>query len=313
MKPLLVFFLVNLLMVGGFSQNTPATKTTDRKDWLNSLDQVARPVFLNLAQDRLKEKMPKVLSKRIDNPESRSKAAYLEAFGRTLCGIAPWLNLEGGTKEEVELRNTYRQWAIMAVANAVDSSKRDYMAWSQPGQTLVDASFVALGFIRCPWLWDHLGTATKNQLVAALLKTRSTIPVYNNWTLFTAMIETFFCRFGLDYDKVRIEYGVREFANHWYVGDGMFSDGMNFGMDYYNSYVIQPYLATMLEVLNQKSKSYEWFTPKLDKISKRYAEIQERLIASDGSYPALGRSMFTAALLFSISRMWRREKNCRHR
>jgi hypothetical protein len=140
-------------------------------------------------------------------------------------------------------------------------------------------------------LWEHLSTATKNQLVAALLKTRATVPVYNNWTLFTAMIETFFCRFGLEYDKVRIEYGVREFANHWYVGDGMFADGMNFAMDYYNSYVIQPYLATILDVVSQKSKSYEWFTPKLDKISKRYAEIQERLIGADGSYPALGRSI----------------------
>jgi len=254
--------------------------------------------MLNLAEDRLKEKMPKVLSKRIDNAASRTKVAYLEAFGRTLCGIAPWLNLEGGSKEEIALRNQYREWSLKAVANAVDSTSKDYMVWNEGGQPLVDASFVALAFIRSPWLWEHLSPAVKSRVVTAFLKTRSIVPVYTNWILFTGMIETFFCKYGLDYDKVRIEFGVREFANHWYVGDGMFSDGMNFAMDYYNSYVIQPYLATIVEISNSKTKSYNWFVPKLDKITKRYAEIQERLINADGSFPALGRSIIYRGAAF---------------
>jgi hypothetical protein len=75
------------------------------------------------------------------------------------------------------------------------------------------------------------------------------------------------------------------------VGDGMFSDGMNFAFDYYNSYVIQPYLNAILAALNTKTKSYTWFEPRLDKISKRYAEIQERLISTDGTFPVVGRSI----------------------
>lgn len=117
------------------------------------------------------------------------------------------------------------------------------------------------------------------------------MPVYTNWILFSGMIEAFFCRFDLEYDKLRIEFGVREFANHWYVGDGLFSDGMNFAADYYNSFVIQPYLATIVGVVNSKGKTYDWFVPKLDKINKRYAELQERVINTDGSYPAIGRSI----------------------
>jgi hypothetical protein len=90
---------------------------------------------------------------------------------------------------------------------------------------------------------------------------------------------------------VRIEYGIREFAQHWYVGDGLFSDGMNFAFDYYNSYVIQPYLTNIIDALNTKSKSYEWFAPRLDRITKRYAEIQEKSINTDGTFPVIGRSI----------------------
>ncbi len=36
---------------------------------------------------------------------------------------------------------------------------------------------------------------------------------------------------------------------------------------------------------------YDWFAPRLDKITKRYAEIQEKLINTDGSFPVTGRSI----------------------
>ena len=203
----------------------------DRKLWLSYMDKIARPVLSNLSEDKLKEKMPVILSKRIDNAESRIKVAYLEALGRTLSGIAPWLNLEGGSKDEMQLRDQYRQWSIKAIAKAVDSTAKDYMLW-KGGQPLVDASFVALGLVRCPWLWEHLDKKVQQQVVNVFKMTRSTVPGYNNWILFSAMIETFFCQYGFEYDQLRIEYGIREFANHWYVGDGVFSDGINYHWDY---------------------------------------------------------------------------------
>jgi hypothetical protein len=262
----------------------------DRATWLRYMDKIARPVLSSLAEDRLKEKMPVVLSKRIDNAGQRAKVAYLEAFGRTLCGIAPWLNTDGGSKEETDLRDQYRQWSLKAIANAVDSSAKDYMLW-KGGQPLVDASFVAFALVRCPWLWQHLDTRVQQQVVAVLKITRSTVPSYSNWILFSGMIEAFFCKYGFEYDPLRIEYAIREFANHWYVGDGVFSDGMDYHWDYYNSIVIQPNLAAILDVIKQKTRSYDWFVPRLDTINKRYAVIQERLINTDGSYPVTGRSI----------------------
>ena len=290
MKNIITLCLVFMIVCqNGYTQKAkPAV--SERKLWLNYLDKIARPVFSNLAADQLKAKMPVTLSPHVDNKENRLRASYLEAFGRTFSGISAWLNGEGGTTDEVALRNQYRQWALKAVANAVNPSAKDYLTWTG-GQPLVDASFFAFGLVRCPWLWEHLDTTVKRQVVEAFKISRSTTPGYNNWILFSGMIEAFFCKYGYEYDALRIEYGIREFSSHWYVGDGVFSDGADYHWDYYNSYVIQPYLAAIVDIDNKKNRSYSFFLPKLDKINKRYAEIQERLINTDGSFPVTGRSI----------------------
>ncbi len=278
--------LLILLSTAAFSQENE----TRRDQWLSYMDKISRPVISSLASDMLKEKMTITLSKTSDNPEQRRKVAYLEAFARTLCGISPWLNGEGGSAKEIALRNQYREWVLKGIANAVDSTKNDYMLWTG-GQPLVDASFFALALIRCPWLWDHMDIELQKRVAEVLQSTRTTIPAYSNWILFSGMIEAFFCKYDLPYDVVRIEYGIREFSQQWYVGDGMFSDGMHFVLDYYNSYVIQPYLLNILDAVNPVNKSFNWFSPKLEKITSRYAELQERSINTDGSFPVFGRSI----------------------
>src|SRR5205809_7146017 len=98
MKKLLVVLLAFVFYIPSFLQ----AQQNDRKLWISYMDKIARPVLSNLSEDKLKEKMPVILSRRIDNADTRRKVAYLEAFGRTLSGIAPWLNLDGGPKDEVQ-------------------------------------------------------------------------------------------------------------------------------------------------------------------------------------------------------------------
>jgi len=291
MRKIITLLGILLITLLSLPQSSNAQNSIGHREiWLKYMDSVARPVLFNLAEDNLKENMPVVLSPGIDNPDVRTECAYLEAFARTLCGISPWLNIEGGSEFEINLRNQYREWAIKSIANAVDTTKNDYMLWSGY-QPLVDASFLALALIRCPWLWKNLGDNVQKDFVNALLKTRTTIPVYTNWILFSSMIEAFFCKYGFEYDKIRIEYGIREFSQHWYIGDGFFSDGMNFSLDYYNSYVIQPYLIDILDAVRGNDQSFDWFSADMTKIANRYAEIQERSINSDGSFPVFGRSI----------------------
>ena len=283
---LLLFLLT--MAYAGFGQRKD--KRSTREVWINYMDRIARPVISNMAEGKLKANMPVKFSDHVDNRESRAKVAYLEAFGRTLSGIAPWLQLEGGTEQEIKLRNQYREWVLAGIANAVNPQSADYLEW-RGGQPLVDASFLAIGLIRAPWIWEHLDASVKDQVVAALMLTRPTVPVYSNWILFTSAIEAFFDKYDLGYDPVRIEYAVREFTQHWYVGDGLYADGMSFHLDYYNSIVIQPYLSDILEVMVNKQKRYQSESNQVKQIGQRYAQILERSVNTDGSYPAFGRSI----------------------
>jgi hypothetical protein len=303
---LLLFVLISTMP--SFAQEKKANNLTTREVWLTYMDKTARPVIENLANNMLKKNMTIELSGKIDNPESRKRVAYLEVFARTLSGISPWMNIEGGTPNEVALREKYRQWSVKALANAVNPESPDYMVFSG-GQPLVDASFLALALVRCPWLWENLDAEAKKNLETALVATRQTIPVYSNWILFSGMIEAFFAKYGLNYDPVRIEYGIRQLSGPWYAGDGMFNDGNDFHMDYYNSYVIQPYLTNILDATAVRTKSFGWFAPKMDQIAQRYAVIQERMINTDGTFPVVGRSIvYRGGAFHHLADMALREK-----
>ncbi len=263
---------------------------SDRKFWISEMDKMIRPVLTSLAHDSLKIVMPQIVSKHIDNAEHRKKVAYVEVFGRTLCGIAPWLQLEGGNAEEVALRNQYRQLVLKGINNALDSSAKDFMRFDIGGQQLVDASFWAYGFLRAPWLWEHLDAVNRARLVASFKTTRRFKPAFSNWLLFSGLIETFFCNYGYEWDQMRVDYAMQQ-MEQWYKGDGMYSDGPSYAFDYYNSFVIHPYLAAITEVINKKGNPYREITEKIKLRNERYAVIQERLINTDGTFPATGRSI----------------------
>jgi hypothetical protein len=290
MKKFLLFVtLLPVLSHIALAQKSKAI-VSDRTFWLEHMDQLARPVLTNLAKDSLKINMPVLLSLRSDNPPARKAAAYLEAFARLLSGMAPWLNDESGSVKEKVLRNEYRALVLKSIANAVNPTAKDYMEWQRGGQPLVDASFMALGLLRCPWLWQHLDDTTRKRVVDAFLLTRTIKPAYSNWLLFSAMIETFFLKYDYPWDEMRVDLALRQ-IDKWYVGDGHYSDGDSFHFDYYNSYVIHPFLSQVLETLSTKTKSYKWLQDKVIKRSERYAVIQERLINADGSFPVTGRSL----------------------
>lgn len=261
-----------------------------RKYWIDYMVKLADPVLTALAADQLKQKMP-VETKNPDQVKQRASFTHLEAFGRLLSGMAPWLQLEELDAAEKALQQKYLQLALKGMEHAVNPASHDYMNWGEEGgQPLVDASFLAFALLRCPKLWQQLNSTTQQQLIAAFRKTRRIKPGPNNWLLFSAMIETFFMTINEEYDILRLDYAIRQ-HEQWYKGDGMYGDGAEFHWDYYNSFVIQPYLHDILEVLAVKDKSFEPFRKSVLARNARYAVIQERLIGTDGSYPPIGRSI----------------------
>ena len=298
-KKYLLFAILCLLtgMVAFAQEKKTAQERSDREYWLAEMDRMARPVIYSLAQDSLRIVMPQTVSIRTDNRDSRIKVQYVEVLGRVLCGIAPWLQLEGGSQREVALRKQYREWVIRGISNSLDSTRRDYMPYTIAGQQLVDASFLALAFVRAPWLWENLPPADQEKMAAAIRSTRQFRPGFNNWLLFSAMNEVFFARFGYAYDPMRIDYALMQ-HEQWYVGDGMYKDGDSYAFDYYNSYVIHPYLAVIVNEISRKTSAYKTMAEKIKLRNERYAVIQERLIAADGSFPPTGRSLIYRAAAF---------------
>ncbi|MFD2286340.1 DUF2264 domain-containing protein [Pedobacter petrophilus] len=282
------------------AQKTKSKKNVvlgDRQFWLQQMDKMVRPVIYNLAKDSLRLAMPKVTSIHVDNKDHRIKVQYVEVLGRVLSGIAPWLQLEGGAPEEVALRKQYREWALSGLKNALDSNAKDFMTFDIGGQQLVDASYVALAVIRAPWLWENLDQKNQTLLMKSIVTTRRFKPVFSNWLLFSAVNEAFLARFGYDWDPMRVDYALQQ-MEQWYVGDGMYSDGTSFAYDYYNSYVIHPYLAALSEIIGKKTNAYKDMFEKIKKRNERYAIIQERLINTDGTYPATGRSIIYRGAAF---------------
>lgn len=279
----------------------------DRQFWLAEMDKMVRPVVYSLAQDSLRLVMPKVVSIRSDNPQNRIQVQYLEVVGRVLCGIAPWLQGEGGSAQEVALRNQYRQWVLKGLSNVLDSTAKDYMRFDMGGQQLVDASFLAIALVRAPWLWEHMRKTDQARLVRAFTVTRRVKPSFSNWLLFSAMIEAFFCQYGYEWDPMRVDFALQQ-HEQWYVGDGMYKDGAHYAFDYYNSYVIHPYLAAVTGIIGKKTNAYRAMIEKIKMRNERFAVIQERLINADGSFPATGRSIvYRGAAFHHLADMaWRK-------
>lgn len=280
-----------LISFSSFAQNT--NKTESREYFVNTLVKIADPVLVALANNELKETMPVEVVQNAD----RSKYTYLEAFGRTLSGIAPWLELGPDNTKEGVLREKYIQLSLKGLRNSTNPNSKDYMNFSEGSQPLVDAAFLAQGLLRAPnQLWDRLDDQSRKNILSALKQTRKIEPVYSNWLLFTAMVEAAILRFEGEADMVRIQYALKK-HEEWYLGDGTYGDGPDFHWDYYNSYVIQPMLLDIYKVLVEKKEDLGWRYNEIDakyneviERAQRYAAIQERLISPTGTYPPLGRS-----------------------
>ncbi len=290
-------FITLLCTVGLMPKTGQAQAKNDRAYWIHEMDRMARPVIRLLAHDSLRIGMPQVTSKNVDNREHRIQVQYVEVLGRVLCGISPWLALEDGPAEEKKLRQQYRTWTIQGLKNALDSNARDFMRFDLGGQQLVDASFISAAMVRCPWLWENLDQSTKDRLADAIRTTRRFKPVFSNWLLFSAMNEAFLAKFGYEWDVMRVDYALQQ-LEQWYVGDGMYMDGPHYAYDYYNSFVIHPFLGGIMDVVETKTKAYNEMFGKIKKRNQRYAIIQERLINADGSFPPSGRSIIYRGAAF---------------
>lgn len=308
----LLLLMTVLLPQGAEARRKQEKEQDDRTYWCNLLYKIVSPVLSNMSEGKLQQNMLVELSPTWDGRDRR--VTYMEAFGRTMAGLAPWLSLPDDDTPEGAQRKQLREWALKSYAHAVDPNSPDYLLWRKEGQPLVDAAYVAESFIRAyDALWVPLDTLTKQRYIQEFQQLRQVDPPYTNWLLFSSTIECFLRKAGAQWDAYRVTSALRK-IEEWYVGDGWYSDGPGFAFDYYNSYVIQPMNLECLEIMTDGGKRNVWnmekdgYSRALQRMQK-YAIILERFISPEGAYPVFGRSIPYRMAVFQPLAMlaWREE------
>jgi hypothetical protein len=211
-------------------------------------------------------------------------------LGRTLAGIAPWLELGPASDAEGKLRAGYIDLAVKAIHCSTDPDSPAHLIFDERGQPLVDTAFLAQALLRAPvQLWGNLDEKTRANVIASLKASRVTKPGKNNWELFSATVEAALLKFSGSCEMAAIETAVND-HDAWYKGDGTYGDGMPLHWDYYNSFVIQPMLRDVLDVCAEKKLPLAERLAAIRTRARRYAEIQERMISPEGTIPVIGRS-----------------------
>jgi len=259
-----------------------------RAEWCEWARRLAEPIFDALDKRELKRRMPVESTA----THSREPVAHLEALGRLLGGLAPWLELGPDESPEGQLRGRLAAAARRAIDAATDPDSPDVMNFSLHEQPLVDAAFLAQATFRAPTeLWEKLEPRVRANLVARLKETRHVpFPETGNWQLFAAFVELALARGGEPRDDSRFLPALENFKT-WYLGDGAYGDGPEHRWDYYNSFVIHPMLLGILDEASRESDAHRQFQKEALVAARRYAVVQERLVAPDGSFPVIGRSI----------------------
>lgn len=247
----------------------------NKKQWEVYLLKVVKPVLEDYSKGTLKERFTGLTEQ--DNMDN----AVVEAVSRSLMGVSTWLE-SGEYSENKEEMHQIATKVLINIGNGVENFN-----FIDHKQKLVEAGHISYALKMAPTaMIGSLTIEQKEKLFFKIAESRKITPHLNNWLLFAAMRESMFHKYEHDYDRFMIENTALA-LNDWYVGDGVFKDGIYFANDYYNSLVIQPFT---FELMNEEMFKRS-FKHDLVKILKRYTVHQERSINSNGEYTLHGRSL----------------------
>lgn len=110
-------------------------------------------------------------------------------------------------------------------------------------QAVVESASVALALrLTRGRLWDRLDDRVRERAVDWLLPALGPSPVDNNWWLFGLTVAGFLQDAGIETDRAAATVDrALERIEHWYLGDGWYSDGDNRAFDHYNAWALHFY------------------------------------------------------------------------
>ena len=212
--------ILTLLMFCITGRSQVASGREDRAYWISILSQVSDPLLNNMSKGELRKNMPVETVSGAANP-SNARTTHLEALGRLLVGIAPWLELGPDETSEGQLREKYIQLMLKSIEYGFDPESPDYLNFTVTRQPLVDAAFFCQGVLRAPvQVWSRLSPVVRQNVLNALQQIRNIKPVESNWLLFSAMVEAALLELTGECNMYPIEYAVMRFKE-WYKGETM--------------------------------------------------------------------------------------------
>ncbi len=260
------------------------TSLSRREQWIALLLEIAEPVIDRFLSRTILTEFPIKFSSHL-SPDLYAKnrvKVYVELFARTLLGISPLFRHHDDNTAICK-----KTLEMIQVAFGTAQSPPLLAFYQMDRQLIVEMALIILAFVRVPLLWQSIPLGTQQEILkVAHFSITQFKPHNNNWLLFQAIIDLFLTK-----QRYRGYNGMRRVMENlariesYYVGDGFYKDGEIFHMDYYNSFVIHPFLVDIYRELGQTAL-YQRAVGRM----LRHADFLERLIGSDGTYPIFGRS-----------------------
>ncbi|MEV0648160.1 DUF2264 domain-containing protein [Phytomonospora sp. NPDC050363] len=215
----------------------------------------------------------------------------LEGFARTFLIAAPRIVGAGGN-DPLGLADVY---AAGLVAGTTRGGPEEWL-WgvdctpplTGKTQPIVEAANIAWALhLTGDHVWGRLDQAGKEQVAQWLAHHASKVAWSNNWLLFTAVIEAFLASKGIDTSAYDSTADVRR-VESWHLGEGWYTDGVRRNIDYYNAWVIHPFLWAWYEMVGDRDPDAKWLW---ENRLGRYLETYPRLFGGNGSPLIQGRSL----------------------
>ena len=138
----------------------------DRAYTISLLQKIADPILIPLSEQRLHREIPR---KSWETREDNIHTSPLQAFGRTLSGMAPWLSLGADETEEGKLRARYIDLALKCIINATNPDSPDYLFSRPTEEIIVHAAYLAYPLLVAPKQLLEPLSAEQKRLVAEAL------------------------------------------------------------------------------------------------------------------------------------------------
>ncbi|MBT3274943.1 MAG: DUF2264 domain-containing protein, partial [Spirochaetales bacterium] len=233
----------------------------------------------------------------------------MEGFARSFFLSAPFLmhSAEGVIQLESETLNV-AEFYRKGIMHGTDPKHPEYWGGIRSfSQTIVEGAALALNmYFSKRLVWDALSVSEQRNAAEYLLAVARCKTYRNNWMLFRAIIYAVLKAFGKPHDEGAMNRLAGRSAD-LYVANGWYSDGRERSFDYYNAWVMHPYLLFWCDI-NPDTKP-DFFAMCKERMNIFTSHLMH-FFAADGSYPAYGRSLiyrtgvvsaFSAAEYFACS------------